>query len=66
MNVEVRQKRTYVKRSVVAEGMEADPDREEAVRLLKESQDRREAEETARSEAERARRERDLEEQRAR
>ncbi|MGH8040621.1 MAG: translation initiation factor IF-2 [Rudaea sp.] len=43
--VEVRQKRTYVKRSVVAETQDVDPEREEALRKLQESQARSEAEE---------------------
>ena len=61
VNVEVRQKRTYVKRSVVEEEAQAqvDPEREEARRLLGESQQRREAEEQQRSEAERRRQEED-------
>ena len=47
VNVEVRQKRTYVKRSVVEEGQQADPEREEAIRKLGESQAKREAEDQA-------------------
>ncbi|SDD45018.1 translation initiation factor IF-2 [Aquimonas voraii] len=50
VNVEVRQKRTYVKRSEIS--ATDDPDREEAQRLLAESQARQEAEEAARREAE--------------
>ncbi|MFN7783067.1 MAG: translation initiation factor IF-2 [Lysobacterales bacterium] len=50
VNVEVRQKRTYVKRSEIS--TTEDPDREEAQRLLAESQARQEAEEAARREAE--------------
>jgi translation initiation factor IF-2 len=46
--VEVRQKRTYVKRTEVAEGeVPVDAEREEALRLLRESEDRRAAEEQA-------------------
>ena len=50
VNVEVRQKRTYVKRSEISTS--EDPGREEAQRLLAESQARQEAEEAARIEAE--------------
>jgi translation initiation factor IF-2 len=50
VNVEVRQKRTYVKRSEISTS--EDPGREEAQRLLAESQARQEAEEAARLEAE--------------
>ena len=59
VNVEVRQKRTYVKRSVVEEEAQAqvDPEREEAIRKLGESQQKREAEEQARQEQERRRQE---------
>jgi translation initiation factor IF-2 len=46
VNVEVRQKRTYVKRSEITAG--EDPGREEAQRLLAESQAQHDAEETAR------------------
>jgi translation initiation factor IF-2 len=45
--VEVRQKRTYMKRSVVGDEPQADPEREEAMRLLKESEAKRSAEEAA-------------------
>ena len=55
VNVEVRQKRTYVKRSEV-ESTE-DSSREEAQRLLRESQLRQESEELVRQEAERRREE---------
>jgi translation initiation factor IF-2 len=57
VNVEVRQKRTYVKRSMVTE-QEAPPDaeREEALRLLQESEARRAAEERALREADEKRR----------
>jgi translation initiation factor IF-2 len=43
--VEVRQKRTYVKRSAVVENQDVDVEREDALRKLAESQARREAEE---------------------
>jgi translation initiation factor IF-2 len=61
VNVEVRQKRTYVKRSVVEEETQAhiDPEREDAIRKLSESQQKREAEEQQRAEAERRRQEED-------
>ena len=52
VNVEVRKRRTYVKREVVQEQMgTADADREEARRILEESRMEREAEETARQKA---------------
>ena len=57
VNVEVRAKRTYVKRSVIAEEASADGEREEALRKLQESQQQREHEETERVEAERRRQE---------
>jgi translation initiation factor IF-2 len=71
VNVEVRQKKTYVKRSTVAEQIEADPEREQAQRLLAESQLRRDSEEIARREAEARRladeeRQREIDEQRRR
>jgi translation initiation factor IF-2 len=61
VNVEVRQKRTYVKRSVVEEEANAqvDPEREEALKKLEESQLKRETEEAARAEADRRRQEED-------
>jgi len=59
VNVEVRQKRTYVKRSAVEESSQVDAEREEALRKLGESQLKREAEDRARSEAERRRAEED-------
>jgi len=69
VNVEVRAKRTYVKRSVIAEEASAEPEREEAVRKLQESQAQREQEEKDRIEQEARRQEeaqqRALEEQRA-
>ncbi len=55
VNVEVRQKRTYVKRSSVPEGQDIDPEREDALRKLQESQLKREAEETALQEREKRR-----------
>ncbi len=55
VNVEVRQKRTYIKRSAIAEGQEVDSNREEALRLLSESQLKREGEEATRREQERRR-----------
>ena len=58
VNVEVRQKRTYVKRSVVEDqGKSIDPEREDALRKLEESQARRDAEELVRQEADRRRQE---------
>jgi translation initiation factor IF-2 len=61
VNVEVRQKRTYVKRSVVEEEANAqvDPQREDAIRKLEESQLKRESEESARADADRRRQEED-------
>ncbi|MBX3690570.1 translation initiation factor IF-2 [Dokdonella sp.] len=56
VNVEVRQKRTYVKRSAVDDQV-LDPEREDALRKLQESQQKREAEDQARAEAERRRQE---------
>src|SRR5690606_29616826 len=56
VNVEVRQKRTYVKRSVVEDqGKSIDPEREDALRKLEESQAKRDAEEQLRQEADRRR-----------
>jgi translation initiation factor IF-2 len=57
VNVEVRAKRTYVKRSVIAEEAGADVEREEAARKLAESQQQREHEERERLEAEQRRQE---------
>jgi translation initiation factor IF-2 len=57
VNVEVRAKRTYVKRSVIAEESSAEPEREEATRKLAESQQQREHEENERIQAERHRQE---------
>ncbi|MBS0557402.1 MAG: translation initiation factor IF-2 [Proteobacteria bacterium] len=45
--VEVRQKRTYVKRSAVVESQEVDAEREDALKKLQESQARNEAEQAA-------------------
>ncbi len=59
VNVEVRQKRTYVKRSAVTANGEVDFEREDALKKLQESQLKREAEETARQEQERRRQEAD-------
>src|SRR5215468_6660955 len=55
VNVEVRQKRTYVKRSTMADGTEVDAEREDARRKLQESQLKRESEEIARQDQERRR-----------
>ncbi|MFC3653853.1 translation initiation factor IF-2 [Dyella humi] len=52
VNVEVRAKRTYVKRSVIAEEANAEPEREDALRRLQESQQQREHEEQERVDAE--------------
>ncbi|HWX68043.1 MAG TPA: translation initiation factor IF-2 [Rhodanobacter sp.] len=57
VNVEVRAKRTYVKRSVIAEEASAEPEREDAVRKLQESQQQREQEEQDRLDAEQRRHE---------
>jgi len=61
VNVEVRQKRTYVKRSVVEEETQAqvDPEREDALKKLEESQLRRDAEDAKRAEDDRRRQEED-------
>src|SRR5450432_1036542 len=55
VNVEVRQKRTYVKRSTMADGQEVDPEREDALKKLQESQLKQEAEELARQDRDRRR-----------
>ena len=55
VNVEVRAKRTYVKRSVIAEEASGDATREDAVRKLQESQQQRDHEENERLEIERRR-----------
>ncbi len=57
--VEVRQKRTYVKRSAVEDQASLDPEREDALRKLQESQQRRDAEDQQRAEADRRRQEED-------
>jgi len=57
VNVEVRAKRTYVKRSVIAEETGSDGVREDAVRKLQESQAQRDHEENERLEADRRRQE---------
>jgi len=57
VNVEVRAKRTYVKRSVIAEEAGGDVEREDAVRKLQESQQQRDHEENERLEADRRRQE---------
>lgn len=57
VNVEVRAKRTYVKRSVIAEEASAEPEREDAVRKLQESQQQREQETQDRLDAEQRRHE---------
>src|SRR5215831_13692310 len=58
VNVEVRQKRTYVKRSTMGDGSgEIDAEREDALRKLQESQLKRESEEMARQDQERRRQE---------
>ncbi len=56
VNVEVRKKRTYVKRRAISEQEMADPEREAAARVLEESRQAREdAEKTEREDAERRR-----------
>ncbi len=55
VNVEVRAKRTYVKRSVIAEEASAEPEREEAVRKLEESRLQQEREARERDEAQQRR-----------
>jgi translation initiation factor IF-2 len=67
VNVEVRKRRTYVKREVVEEQIGGeDSEREEARRILEESRAQREVEERAREEAaEAARRKREDEERKA-
>ncbi len=54
VNVEVRKKRTYVKRKAIAEQESSDPDREAAAKALEEARrSREEAEQAEREEAER-------------
>ena len=55
VNVEVRQKRTYVKRSTMPDGQEIDPEREDALKKLAESQLKQDAEELARQDRDRRR-----------
>ncbi len=55
VNIEVRAKRTYVKRSLVQDDSSPDAEREEALRLLEESRKRQEAEDQARVEQEQKR-----------
>jgi len=55
VNVEVRAKRTYVKRSEIAGDASVDGEREDAVRKLQESQQQRETEEQERADAEQRR-----------
>ncbi|HET8763631.1 MAG TPA: translation initiation factor IF-2 [Rhodanobacter sp.] len=55
VNVEVRAKRTYVKRSVIAEEAGAEPEREEAARKLAESREQRKQEAIERAAAEQRR-----------
>jgi len=55
VNVEVRAKRTYVKRSEIAGDAGVDGEREDAMRKLQESQQQREAEEQERADAEQRR-----------
>jgi translation initiation factor IF-2 len=55
VNVEVRAKRTYVKRSEIAEDAGVDGEREDAMRKLQESQQQRENEEQERADAEQRR-----------
>ncbi|MEE4295132.1 MAG: translation initiation factor IF-2 [Wenzhouxiangella sp.] len=58
VNVEVRKKRTYVKRAAIAEQEQSDPEREAAAKALEEArQQREEAERQEREEAERRQRE---------
>ena len=55
VNVEVRAKRTYVKRSVIVEEANAEPEREDAVRKLEESRLQREREDQERAQGEQRR-----------
>jgi translation initiation factor IF-2 len=57
VNVEVRQKRTYVKRSEIPAEQQPDAEREDALKKLGESQLRRDAEEITRQDQERRRQE---------
>ena len=56
VNVEVRKKRTYVKRGAISEAEESEADREAALKALEESRAQREAEEQAQREQEEKRR----------
>ena len=60
VNVEVRAKRTYVKRSVIAEESASDHEREDALRKLQLSQVEREREDGERAEQERRRQEEEI------
>ena len=64
VNVEVRAKRTYVKRSEIEQAVEIDPEREEALRKLEESRLQREEEDLERKRHEQRRH--DLEEEKKR
>ena len=55
VNVEVRQKRTYIKRSEMSPEQQPDAEREDALRKLQESQLKRETEEITRQDQERRR-----------
>ncbi len=68
VNVEVRQKRTYVKRETLDKDSQAqiDPEREDALRKLQESNERREAEQMVLLETDRKRKEEKEEEEAAR
>src|SRR5579883_786814 len=57
VNVEVRARKTYVKRAAIADAAATDSEREEALRKLKESQEQREREEAERAEQDRRRQE---------
>ncbi len=57
VNVEVRQKRTYVKRSEIPAEQQPDAEREDALKKLQESQIKRETEEVTRQDQERRRHE---------
>jgi translation initiation factor IF-2 len=59
VNVEVRQKRTYMKRSEIPAEQQPDAEREDALKKLGESQLRRDAEEITRQDQERRRQEED-------
>jgi translation initiation factor IF-2 len=57
VNVEVRSKRTYVKRSAITEDEAVETEREQAARVLKDSREERERAETERQEQQERRRE---------